>query len=500
MRRKQQIEIGLILILCLAILGIRYQVLLLFGFEFADSDEAIMWNGLTNYADGKFHEPRFYGQAYNTMLEALLAVPLYKLGIPHYKSLAIVTSLLTLFPYFLLASFTYKKKSPFAALLVLSVPLLMPNEYHLLSSLSRGFVSGIFIASFGMIALFYLDKKPAYFLLAFSSFLAYSISANSVLISLPCLFYVFLHNRKNLAFFTYTALGLSLGFAIQSLIDSFYSLHPYYELHSYQLHYSFELLWKGLNSLSDFLNQVSPIFWKHAYLWPILLLLIGNILLWKRNTKLGLTLLFIPFLLIGVLGISKVHDGSDSIFFSLGRMYLGLPILISIIAALLIKTRFNYLFFLIPLSLSLYNSTALKASIIENTKQDKNHVVTIAKIDYILNECEGINEVCSANQVDLLVVVDHYLYDFINYGCPACEEDFPKTLFPRYERRTWRLLEDEANVYESILFVDLSTQLDQKFSFIEPIAKNQNLYLCKNNKLPTIELLNKMNISVRKYK
>jgi hypothetical protein len=195
-----------------------------------------------------------------------------------------------------------------------------------------------------------------------------------------------------------------------------------------------------------------------------------------------------------------VHDGSDSIFFSLGRMYLGLPILISIIAALLIKTRFNYLFFLIPLSLSLYNSTALKASIIENTKQDKNHVVTIAKIDYILNECEGINEVCSANQVDLLVVVDHYLYDFINYGCPACEEDFPKTLFPRYERRTWRLLEDEANVYESILFVDLSTQLDQKFSFIEPIAKNQNLYLCKNNKLPTIELLNKMNISVRKYK
>jgi hypothetical protein len=71
-------------ILVLGIIGLRYYVLVHFGFKYSDSDQAIMWNALRNYSEGEFHEPRFYGQAYNSMLEAFLAIPLYKMGVPCY--------------------------------------------------------------------------------------------------------------------------------------------------------------------------------------------------------------------------------------------------------------------------------------------------------------------------------------------------------------------------------------------------------------------------------
>jgi hypothetical protein len=103
-----------------------------------------MWQGVMDYSAGIFHEPRFYGQSYNLMLESLFAVPLYKLGIPIYKALPIITSFFTIFPYLLITFLTFRKKSTTAGLIILSIPLLLLNEYALITCLSRGFVTGIF--------------------------------------------------------------------------------------------------------------------------------------------------------------------------------------------------------------------------------------------------------------------------------------------------------------------------------------------------------------------
>ncbi len=61
--------------LCLLLLLHRWNVLHEFGFQYPDSDQAIMWQGAVDFAQGIFHEPRFYGQDYNTMIESLFAVP-----------------------------------------------------------------------------------------------------------------------------------------------------------------------------------------------------------------------------------------------------------------------------------------------------------------------------------------------------------------------------------------------------------------------------------------
>lgn len=498
MNQKKK-EILLCLILILATIGLRYKVLLHFGFEYTDSDQAIMWNGLSNYANGEFHEPRFYGQAYNTMLEALLAVPLYKIGVLPYKSLVIVTTLITLFPFWLLSFFTFKKKSNITGLIILSIPLLMPIEYHLLTSLSRGFVTGIFIASFGTISLFYINKKWAFFLLAFTSVLGYSVSANAVLLSIPCLLFVFLYNVKNIFYYFYSGIGLILGAGLHLLANGFYDANPNYNLHKYNLKYSLELIVEGITKFDYFLNDVSPLFWNLGFVWILVFLFSGIILVWKKRMRFGLTLIIIPALIIFTLGFSKIHDGSSSIFFSVSRMYLALPVLIAACISFIVKPRLGYYFFVIPLVVCVYNLLNLKSEVLANTGSNRNHVVAVSTIDKIYKKCKEINKICSAQDIELVVIVNDYYYDFINYGCPVCVENFPKTLRPSYERRTWRLLEVEKIVYSRILFIDESKKLNQLFLDIKPVESYKNVFILTNNTLPTMDLLDKMNIQVRSY-
>lgn len=495
------IETCLFTLILLVILIFRYQVLLQFSYKYTDSDQSIMWHSLLNYSEGKFHEPRFYGQSYNTMLESLFAVPLYKMGVPFYKALPLVTSFITLFPYVLIAFFTIRKKSFFAGLIILSIPLLLPIEYDLITTLPRGFVTGIFVASFGTISLFYPKSLWGFFLLSFTSVIGYSVNANSVLLSLPCLFYIFLINWKNLAFYIYSSIGLILGGIIHFWVNSFYTKNIGYNLHKYSFNYSFSLLKESINNLDLFFNNVSPIFWKQGFVLLLIFLLVGIVLLYKRRVQLGLFLLLIPILTILTMGISKIHDGTNSVFFSLSRMYLALPILIGISLSFISKSKpIIYLYFIIPISLLSYKCNHLEDSINQNINTNKNHVVSVAKVDYIIEECENLNKLCENYTIDLVIIVSHYNYDFFNYGCSMCAENFPKTLRPIYERRTWRLIEDENKTYKNILFIDNLNALDEKFDFVEKIEFTKDIFIVKNNQLSTMKLLDKMDIEIRKYK
>lgn len=500
MNSKKIIEIGIFSLILLSIIYLRYNILFNFGFEYCDSDQAIMWNALSNYSEGEFYEPRFYGQAYNTMLEALFAVPFYKLGLPAFKATPLITTILSLFPYFLISFLAFKKKSVYTSLVILSLPLLLPIEYHLITTIPRGFVTGIFISSFCTLPLFYLQKRQAFLMAGICSIVAYSVNANSVLISIPCILYVFLYNIKNIHFYIYSSIGLLVGIGIHLWINYFYIANPFYNLHKYDLDYSFKLLVSSLSNLDDFFNYVSPIFWNQGFIWLLLFIFFGLYFLKKKQLKFGSFLLIIPLLVVLTLGITKVHDGNDSIFFSLSRMYLSLPILIAISISLLKNKKSMYLYFTLPLVAFTYNIQHLDTSINKNVSNNKNHVVSVAKVKSVINECENLNTLCILHKIDLVVIVNHYYYDFINYGCTVCSIDFPKTLRPSYERRTWRLLEDENFVYKNILFIDTKNQLDSTFDYVEQLEDHKDKFIIKNNTLKTIELLNKMNIDVRKYK
>lgn len=79
-------------------------------------------------------------------------------------------------------------------------------------------------------------------------------------------------------------------------------------------------------------------------------------------------------------------------------------------------------------------------------------------------------------------------------------EEFPKTLRPEYERRTWRLIEDENKIYSNILIIDMGRSFDKEFENIIKVDGEQGFYIIKDNKLATMVLFNKLNITVRKYR
>src|ERR1700733_6666319 len=70
-----------------------------FGVQYTDTDRVVFWMGARDYAHWIFHEPCLYGQNYNYMLESLLAAPFFRLGLPCWYLLPVVTSALALVPY-----------------------------------------------------------------------------------------------------------------------------------------------------------------------------------------------------------------------------------------------------------------------------------------------------------------------------------------------------------------------------------------------------------------
>mgnify|MGYP003345891466 FL=1 len=113
-----------------------------------DSDQPYMWIGASDFAKGEFHEPRYYGQDYNTFMEALFAVPLLWLGYPVNYSVPIATHFIFIFPYFFTAFYLFYSGRNIHSLLVLSVLLCMTEQFDVLTSLPRGFVTGLFFCSF----------------------------------------------------------------------------------------------------------------------------------------------------------------------------------------------------------------------------------------------------------------------------------------------------------------------------------------------------------------
>ena len=98
-----------------------------------------------------------------------------------------------------------------------------------------------------------------------------------------------------------------------------------------------------------------------------------------------------------------------------------------------------------------------------------------------------------------MIINSHEYYDIYNYGCPACIEEFPKTLRPVYERRTWRLIEEVNIVNNNILIIEVNRKMNEEFDFVLPIENKEGFYLIKNNSLSTKELLDTLKIKIRKY-
>ncbi|MEO5642050.1 MAG: hypothetical protein ABIQ40_10150 [Bacteroidia bacterium] len=493
----------LFLLLLLLIILLRIFVLRDFAFPYTDSDQVMMWQGLKDFSNGEFHEPRYYGQAYNSMLESFLAVPFYKAGMAAHKCLPLITSILALFPIVLISFFVFLKKSPKLSLLILSIPLALPVEYSLITTMPRGFITGIFINSFACIGIFYPKSKWSFLLCFFLAVLGFSVNANSVLLAFPCLAFLFVENIKNKSFYLYAAAGTAAGLLIHFAANYFYITHPFYNVHPYEFAFSTSSLFTSLRYPGLYFNDVTPFCRNAGVLSPVLFLLFAFLLYRKKEYRKAIIVVLIPFLVILTLGINKVHDGQDSVYFSYSRMYLAIPVMLAFIVAWFNDIKNNnyfYLYLLIPLACLSYQAISMEKTIQHATDPLVYKGVTAVNVDSVYIRCNELNAVCVENKINLVLVIDHPDNEFYNYACSSCMENFPNALRPESDRRTWRYQEDENKVYPGLLLIDTQRNYAAEFPFIKQSTINPNFYLLENNKKPTMELLNSLGIWFRPFK
>ena len=455
-----------------------------------------MWLGAKHYSQGLFYEPRFYGQDYNTLLEALVAVPFIKLGMPIYYAVPIATHILFLTPFLFTASYLFLKRQKPFAILVLAILLCMPTGYDILNSIPRGFITGVFFSVFFIVSI--INPKNYTFILINTAFayIGYLVNQNSVLVSAPFIVYLFLENYKNKHYYLFSTIGLLLALPIGYLLNHFYKVNPDYVFYPTNNYFSFEFFKDAISHLDQRLAHVG-FFVEETCSILLVVFIATGILLFRKNKQAFLAfLVFIAVMMVSFFS-SKVSDGIVWPFYSYSRMYLGIPI---VIYSLLFTTKLNFQRWIMPVVLitlffTIIKGVNFKNSIDYHTQESKWGHVHLSSLERIVTTLNTYKRFSEEQHTNLFVIVNSvWMDDEINYAGPALINDFPNTFKPSFERRTWRIKEEQKNVQERFLMYSADTNYDEyiKTNYKDiDITKldDYGLFLIKNNTRTTVEFV-----------
>lgn len=504
--KKENIFTCSILIL-LCLLNVIYRVIVLkhFAFAYTDSDQVVMWCGARDFSLRQFHEPAYYGQNYNSMIEALLASLFFKWITPRH-AVPLITSFLALAPYFLVGGICYLKKCKVQSFLVLLVPLLLPPEYDLITSMPRGFVTGIFFAVLGSIAVYYPEKKWGFFFFTLLNMIAITLNPNAVLITFSVGLILLFTNYKNKLFYLYSATGAVIGLLPYVYIQHFYEQHPKYIVHAqWKLEFSIEYLKQGLLNLNRSFAFVVPGLWYQSAMLFLLFLTITWILVRQKEWIKGVIMCMLIFFILLTLGINKIYDGDETLFYHYSRMFLALPLVFVLFLKFIKIEKQKWVAAAVvisAISFFSFKTMELEETISESVRPLPNEMITTIPVGELLGSCDAINTVCKQQEVNLVIVVKLWSDNFITYGCQACDESFPPVIDPKNDRRTWRLMEEREKINKTILFLDQGETMSKLVQHpvaddLKITALGNRMYVLKNNTRTTMEVIDQLKLKMR---
>ncbi|MES2760970.1 MAG: hypothetical protein V4677_02140 [Bacteroidota bacterium] len=452
-----------------------------------------MWLGAKHYSKGLFYEPRFYGQDYNTMMEALFAVPFIKLGVPVYFAVPIATHILFLIPFLFTAIYLFLKKHKEQAVLVLAILLCMPTGYDIMNSIPRGFVTGMFFTVLFVVSLLNTKNYACIMINTFMAYVGYLVNQNSVLVSAPFLFYLFLLNYKDKKYYVYAVIGLLFALPVDYCLNHFYKIHPDYVFYPANNVFSLDYFKDAVSHLDQRFAHISVFIEEKSVLMLMLFVTIGY-LLFKKNRKLFFAfLVFIAVLLVSFFS-SKVSDGIVWPFYSYSRMYLGIPIIIYLllIGSGIDLKKTAYILIPVVLLFSLYKTAIFKKQIAYHTQEKMWGHVHLNTLNEILEATTKYKDKCKEIGVKDFVIINSVWHDDeLNYAGPAIFDDFPNTFKPSFERRTWRIQEEKIKRPSQFVIYTADYDFDktakEKYQHIDITRLDDyGLFLIRNNKLTTV--------------
>ncbi|WP_070138579.1 hypothetical protein [Crocinitomix algicola] len=509
-KKQNTVLVLIVTFFCVLLLFDRYTTLYFFGFNFTDIDQLVMWNGALNYSKGIFHEPFFYGQDYNYMLESLAAVPLLKLGVPIYQAMPIVTSFFTCLPYLVFAGLLIVKKRMFWACVFLSTLVLLPLDFNFLTTISRGFVQGMLFVPMLFMPLFYHNKKISLFTFSLGSGLCLVANPSTILIVFPFFVYYLWDNYKSISFYLNFLITIPL-FIFDYFSKLFYKNNPNRLIHEINgVEFNWDTFYATLSNRNPF-EYLFPIAKYGVILFFGIILFLGLTAYLKGKIRALLFILSFGMIVLVSLGITKVQSPypveGAGIFFSVSRFYILLPFGLMVSFYLVFKSQLIKNYFHFPLV-----TVVLIIAIVKmiNTSQHaaetmKTSIFPTANVEQLKSDSEKIKKWAVRLKADLIVFkmspswswtncLNAYAFDPLLKVNNDKLSDI-KVVNLNGDRRTW--LYDEANKSRRVLMIGFNLDSETLRSY-EYLSIEDEIIFIKNQDAPISTLFKEFDLQFGK--
>jgi hypothetical protein len=494
---KRSVIALIVLLLCTKVF-----VLIFFSSKYTDQDQVVMWLGAKEMGNGNFHEPCFYGQSYNSMLESLFAVPLIKASVPYHIALPVITSILSLFPWILLGLLFMKRNENMKAMICLLFLLFMDIEFDIITSMPRGWVTGIFMVSLALPAYFNAKKTWAWLVFGFCATAGLWLSQNSIYLTAFIGYYLLIENWKKPRFYLTMIIGAIPPAIWWYFVHHYYIIHSGYNVHELvQLKFSLQQFTGSFNNLDFYFKQLGLVSKVSGWFTFFVTLPLIIYLFVRRKFKDGIIFLFLWCCFLLSLGISKVGDSHDSMFLSGSRFFLAFPFILCLIlvSAFSENNKFRMLLsrWSIPAVIIVigFKVFTMFSSYPDIEKLGRLQWVAVEDVNLLKNSCNEI-QLLSKETNSSIIIFESDSDQLLNCACNCFDENFPSTLFPKYERRTWILKAEMDSIHQNVLFV--RPKLKRK-EFANMKTRIPSIYLLKDNTSKIKSLLQHYQYEVRPY-
>lgn len=265
----------------------RAWLLMSFGVKFTDLDQPTLWGAALDLSAGELHQPHFYGQAYASLLEALLAVPLLWVKVPPHVALPVVAAVCATVPFVLFGGLAAARGRHLVAVAVLALPLLLSLDFSMFTIMPRGIYPGLFLVSVGAAVACLQPATPVRQGLA-ALCIAVGLTQNpsAFMLAVPVVVFLAPHPRREPRLAMAWLIGAGPGVLILLAQRAFYSAHPDYILHKALFDFEPGKVLGRIAHPSVYLSGVSPP-GLPVFLWMALAALLG-LSVYLRSRRLGL--------------------------------------------------------------------------------------------------------------------------------------------------------------------------------------------------------------------
>lgn len=412
---------------------------------YASDDLVVVWLAAVDYSHGLFHEPFFYGQDYGVMLEALIAAPFVRLGFDPITTVAVIFALFTIAPFLAFAWYYQRRHEWWSALLLAAMPVLLPVEHGLQITALNGIVLTAIVPLAWLVKNAFMRTALVTMVLSFAVF----VNPNAALIAVPIgLYELFQHRTERNAY-----LGILIGLVPVSLVlgvvRAFFQAQRAEVVNTifdWRMHFKPHLILEAFKRLDSHFAWLSPLSGHAGSI--VLILLIGALVIHirQRDTRMVWALVGTLALILLSFCFAKVHDGYDSIFFPLSRIFLGLPLVLAwALGSIQVRHRKLEFLTLLVLATVLIHTTwriTTAKEVYTNALQDQNGLpVRTWSVDGIKGACERTVELAQGTQADHIIIIrgnDPITAQFMAYGIPVFHPEAVGTWMADHDRRSFQ--------------------------------------------------------------